>query len=90
MKHDILQIVRILLADVAEKPERLERAYELAEDQITPIIMAQTDEVPQLCQSHYDGYGCSRLDGHSGDHVAQGMRGGVLMRWTEPKHLDHD
>ena len=89
MKTEILQIVRTLLNDVAEKPERLERAYELAEGQIIPIIEAsKTHSGLNVCPSHYDGYSCTRPEGHSGEHIAEGTHKRVLMRWDQPKHLD--
>lgn len=86
LRIGILQIVDTLLQDVAQDPSRLRRAHELAEDQIRPLIEAEFGAANiALCPAtfHPEGYECSRMEGHSGDHVAQGWRGGVIKRWPQ-------
>lgn len=39
--HEVLQIVNLLLEDVAENPARLQRAQEIAQKQITTAMEAQ-------------------------------------------------
>lgn len=86
MKIEIMQIVNTLLQDVAEDPKRLNRAMELAEDQIVPILTRrETYSVMLICPGTCDGFECTRPEGHSGDHIAQGRTGIIHRRWpNEP------
>ena len=49
-----LTIIEQLLEDVAEKPERLMRAQELAREQVAPLLDQLVEECAAICEEEAD------------------------------------
>jgi hypothetical protein len=49
-----LTIITHLLEDVAEKPERLARAQELAHEQVGPMLDLLVEECAKICEAEAD------------------------------------